>query len=142
MSLRDMPLWLDLLLSFLIISGAFFALVGSIGLVKLSDFYKRLHGPTKASTLGLGCALIASSIWFSVGQQTFSVHEFLITMFVFLTAPVSAHLLVKAAMHLDPSTRPAPPGQGEGAAQARSFRAPSAVPDGARRQAGTGSRPA
>lgn len=142
MSLQDMPLWLDLLLSFLIVTGAFFALVGSIGLVKLSDFYKRLHGPTKASTLGVGCVLITSSIWFSIGQKTVSVHEFLITLFVFLTAPVSAHLLIKAAMHLDPSTRPPPPGQGADAAQATPSRAPSAARDGARPPAETGSRPA
>jgi len=109
MSLQDLPLWLDLLLTALVVVGAFFALVGSWGLAKLSDFYKRLHGPTKATTLGVGCVLIASSIWFSIGQQTLSVHEFLITLFLFLTAPVSAHLLIKAAMHLDPGSRPAPP---------------------------------
>jgi multicomponent K+:H+ antiporter subunit G len=110
MSLKDIPLWLDLLLTALIVIGAFFALVGSWGLVKLSDFLKRLHGPTKATTLGVGCVLIASSIWFSVGQQTLSLHEFLITLFLFLTAPVSAHLLVKAALYMDDSIRPPPPG--------------------------------
>src|SRR5690606_37257135 len=109
MSLQDLPLWLDLLLTALVVVGAFFALVGSWGLAKLSDFYKRLHGPTKATTLGVGCVLIASSIWFSIGQQTLSVQEFLISLFLFLTAPVSAHLLIKAAMHLDPGSRPAPP---------------------------------
>ena len=109
MAIEDLPLWLDLLLSALVIIGAFFSLVGSWGLAKLSDFLKRLHGPTKASTLGVGCVLIASSIWFSIGLRTFSVHEFLITLFLFLTAPVSAHLLVKSAMHLDESIRPAPP---------------------------------
>ncbi len=110
MNLQDIPLWLDLLLTALIVVGAFFALVGSWGLAKLSDFLKRLHGPTKASTLGVGCVLIASSIWFSIGQQTLSVHEFLITLFLFLTAPVSAHLLVKAALYMDDSIRPPAPG--------------------------------
>ncbi|MBX3592675.1 MAG: monovalent cation/H(+) antiporter subunit G, partial [Burkholderiaceae bacterium] len=81
----------------------------SWGLAKLSDFLKRLHGPTKATTLGVGCVLIASSIWFSVDGGRPSVHEFLITLFLFLTAPVSAQLLIKSAMKLDPSIRPAPP---------------------------------
>jgi multicomponent K+:H+ antiporter subunit G len=111
MDLKDIPLWLDLLLTALVVIGAFFALVGSWGLVKLSDFLKRLHGPTKASTLGVGCVLIASSIWFSIGQHTLSLHEFLITLFLFLTAPVSAHLLVKAAMYMDDSIRPPLPGR-------------------------------
>jgi multicomponent K+:H+ antiporter subunit G len=104
-----LPVWLDLVLSALLATGAFFALVGSYGLVKLSDFLKRLHGPTKATTLGVGCVLIASSTWFSLAQRAFSAHEFLITLFLFLTAPVSAHMLVKAAMNLDRSIRPPPP---------------------------------
>ena len=56
---------LEWILAILILIGAFFTLVGSIGLYKLSDFYMRLHGPTKASTLGVGAILIASAIHFS-----------------------------------------------------------------------------
>lgn len=108
--LADLPRWLDLLLTALIAVGAAFALIGSWGLAKLSDFIKRLHGPTKATTLGVGCALIASAIYFSVHEGSASLHEFLITLFLFLTAPVSAHLLIKAALELDPSLRPPPPG--------------------------------
>jgi len=104
-----LPIWLDALVAALLLTGAFFALVGSWGLAKLSDFLKRLHGPTKATTLGVGCVLIASSIWFSVDGGRPSVHEFLITLFLFLTAPVSAQLLIKSAIKLDPSIRPAPP---------------------------------
>lgn len=111
--------WLDLLLAALTIVGAFFALVGSIGLAKLSDFLKRLHGPTKASTLGVGCVLIASMGYFAAAG-TPSLHELLITLFVFMTAPVSAHLLVKAAMSLDPNVVPPdPPAEAPGAAEPR-----------------------
>ena len=49
-----MPLWLDALVAALLVLGGLFALVGSYGLAKLGDFMKRLHGPTKASTLGIG----------------------------------------------------------------------------------------
>ena len=49
-----------ILLVLLLAVGSFFILVGSFSLVKLSEFFKRLHGPTKASTLGVGCVLIAS----------------------------------------------------------------------------------
>ena len=98
--LADLPLWADALIAALLVVGVAFALVGSWGLAKLADFYKRLHGPTKATTLGVGSVLIASSIYFSVRGGTPSLHELLITLFVFLTAPISAHLLVKAALHL------------------------------------------
>jgi multicomponent K+:H+ antiporter subunit G len=90
--------------------GTFFALVGSWGLAKLGDFVKRLHGPTKATTLGVGCVLIASALYFSLRDAKPSLHELLITLFLFMTAPVSAHLLIKAAMKLDGSLQvpPAP----------------------------------
>ena len=104
MDLHALPLWLDLLLAALVVTGAAFALVGSWGLAKLSDFLKRLHGPTKVTTLGVGCVLIASAGWFG-WQGAMSLHELLITLFLFLTAPVSAHLLIKAAMRRDPRLR-------------------------------------
>ena len=91
---------LDYLLSFLILTGAIFIFIGSLGLVRLQDFYTRLHGPTKATTLGVGCLLIASSVYFSAYAAGLSLHEILITIFLFITAPVSAHMLAKAALHV------------------------------------------
>lgn len=107
--MNELPFWLDALLALLVLAGAAFALIGSWGLAKLSDFAKRLHGPTKGTTLGVGCVLIASSLWFSVTGDTISLHELLIALFLFVTAPVSAHLLIKAALKLDPTQRPQTP---------------------------------
>ena len=108
-SLAALPLWLDLLLAALILVGVVFALVGSWGLVKLGDFAKRLHGPTKATTLGVGGVLIASMLFHIFWSEAFSLRELLITLFLFMTAPVSAHLLIKAAMRLGVAPRPAEP---------------------------------
>jgi multicomponent K+:H+ antiporter subunit G len=91
---------LDIVLSVLIVLGGFFTLVGSLGLFKLPDFYMRLHGPTKASTLGVGAVLIASALYFSTKTGNISLHEVLVTLFLFITAPVSAHLMAKAALHI------------------------------------------
>ena len=91
---------LDILLSIQILSGAIFTFIGSLGLARLRDFYTRLHGPTKATTLGVGCLLIASAVFFSVRDEGVSLHEVLVTLFLFITAPVSAHLLAKAALHM------------------------------------------
>ncbi|WP_456377976.1 Na+/H+ antiporter subunit G [Thiolapillus sp.] len=88
------------IISALILIGAFFTLVGSIGLYKLPDFFMRLHGPTKATTLGVGALLIASALYFSFKTDQISLHEVLITIFLFITAPVSAHLMAKAAIHI------------------------------------------
>ena len=49
----------------LIVLGAFFLFVGSFGLARLPDTMRRLHAPTKATTLGIGCTLIASMVWFA-----------------------------------------------------------------------------
>jgi multicomponent K+:H+ antiporter subunit G len=104
-----MSLVIDLLFVALLVTGAFFSLVGSIGLLRLSDFMRRLHGPTKATTLGVGGVLLASILHHSWVGAGFSLRELLITLFLFLTAPVSAMLLAKAAMALDPSIRPSGP---------------------------------
>lgn len=103
--MSPMPLWLDIAVAALLVAGAAFALVGAWGLAKLREFMKRLHGPTKASTLGIGLSLIASMAWFA-WQGGFTGREFLVTLFIFLTAPVSAHLMVKAAMRSEPSAVP------------------------------------
>lgn len=91
---------LDYLLSLLILIGAAFTFIGSLGLARLPDFYSRLHGPTKATTLGVGSLLMASALYFSSQGEGISMHEILVTVFLFITAPVSAHLLSKAALHL------------------------------------------
>ena len=102
---------IDTLLSLLILTGALFTFVGSLGLARLRDFYTRLHGPTKASTLGVGCLLIASALFFSTRGDGVSLHEVLVTLFLFITAPVSAHLLAKAALHLKLKSLAALPAQ-------------------------------
>ena len=99
-ALDNLPVWADALIAVLLLGSAATALIGAWGLAKLPDFFMRLHAPTKSTTLGVGGVLIASAIYFTVRAPGFSVHEFLITLFLFLTAPVSAHLLAKAALRL------------------------------------------
>ena len=86
---------LETVASILIVVGAFFLLVGSFGLAKLPDTMRRLHAPTKATTLGIGSLLIASMVYFAGTAGVLSFHELLITLFLFLTAPVSAHMIAK-----------------------------------------------
>lgn len=91
---------IELIASVLLIIGGIFLLVGSVGLFRLPDFYMRLHAPTKASTLGIGAILIASIIFFSFKEDGVNIQELLITLFIFLTAPITAHMLSKAALHV------------------------------------------
>jgi multicomponent K+:H+ antiporter subunit G len=104
-----MRVTIEFLVSFFLLVGGFFGLVGAIGLVRLPDFLMRLHGPTKATTLGVGGVLIAAMLYF-VGSGRWVVHELLITAFLFVTAPVSALMLAKAGIHGRLASRaPLPP---------------------------------
>ena len=94
-----MPFIFELIISFFIVFGAFFMLVGSIGMIRLPDLFMRLHAPTKSSTLGLGSFLIAAMVFWAT-QGRVGVSELLITLFSFITAPVSANLMAQAAIHL------------------------------------------
>jgi multicomponent K+:H+ antiporter subunit G len=94
-----MNLFAELGISFLLVVGGGFILVGSWGLAKLPSLMTRLHGPTKATTLGVGACLIASMIYFPVTGGVYSAHELLITLFLFVTAPISANMIAKAHLH-------------------------------------------
>ena len=85
-------------ISVFLLIGAFFTLVGAIGLVRLPDALTRLHAPTKVGTMGIGALLLASmthSFVFAEG----SFHELLIMAFLFVTAPISANFMSKVNIH-------------------------------------------
>lgn len=97
---------------FLVISGVF-GLVGSFGLVKLKDTMQRLHAPTKSSTVGVGGVLIASMLYFLLVKDKLSFHELLITLFLFLTAPITANFIAKTFMSVNTREADLPDTPGE-----------------------------
>ncbi|MBG6434619.1 Na+/H+ antiporter subunit G [Pseudomonas aeruginosa] len=95
---EPLSLWLEIIVSAFLLLGSAFVLIGAIGLYRLRDFFMRLHGPTKATTLGVGGVIVASLIYFSNRQAGIRLHELLISLFLFISAPVSAYMLAKAAV--------------------------------------------
>ncbi|MFN4171510.1 MAG: Na+/H+ antiporter subunit G [Pseudorhodobacter sp.] len=89
----------EYLISALLVMAGVFGIVGSFGLVRLPDTMTRLHAPTKATTLGVGGVLIASMTYFWVFNGTVSGQELMITLFLFLTAPIIANFIAKAYLH-------------------------------------------
>jgi len=89
----------EIVVSVLVVVGALFCLLGSLGLARLPDVFMRLHGPGKATTLGVGCIALASVAFFTLRTGLASLDGLLIILFVVMTTPVSAHLLAKAALH-------------------------------------------
>ncbi len=94
-----MELWQEIAVSLFLVIAGIFGLVGSYGLIKLPNPITRLHAPTKATTLGVGGVLIASMLDSMSSQGVLSFHELLITLFLFLTAPVTAHFIAKVHLH-------------------------------------------
>lgn len=105
MSAGDLPAWAAIPAAMLLILGGLCTVIGSLGLVRLRDFYQRMHPPSMGSTLGLGCVLLASMLLSSVTRGHPVVHEILITVFVVSTAPITAMLLMGAAVRR-PKDRP------------------------------------
>ncbi len=97
----ELPDWAAILTSVLVLTGAGLTLIGTVGLLRLKTFYARVHAPTLGTTLGVGCILLASMIYFSIVQSRPVVHEVLIAVFVTITTPVTLMLLVSAALRRD-----------------------------------------
>ena len=98
----ELPAWAALLIALLVFTGAGLTLIGSLGLLRLENFYQRVHAPTLGTTMGTGGILIGSVICFSVLEMRLVLHEILIAVFVTVTTPVTLMLLVKAARYRDP----------------------------------------
>lgn len=102
----------DIFTMALLVLGTSFMFLGAFSLVRFSGFFRRVHGPGMASTLGIGALLVASMIYHGVHGNGLHPRELLIVVFLFLTAPVSAHMLSRAALSLmderpvDPSHKP------------------------------------
>jgi multicomponent K+:H+ antiporter subunit G len=92
-----LPLWVSVPAALLLIIGGSLTLIGSIGLLRLPSFYARMHPPTMGTTLGTGSVLIASMLVSTAALHRPVIHELLIALFVVLTAPVTAILLMQAA---------------------------------------------
>lgn len=99
--LAALPLWAALIAAVLIVSGALLTLLGTVGLVRLSDFYDRIHAPTLGTSWGTGGVILGAIIIFSAVQQQFVIHAIVIGGFVMLTTPVTLLVLGRAALQRD-----------------------------------------
>ncbi|MCB5227442.1 monovalent cation/H(+) antiporter subunit G [Alishewanella sp. 16-MA] len=98
---ESIPAWIAIPVALLLIAGSLITLIGTLGLVRLPHFYQRIHGPAISITFGTTCFVLASMLYFSGLGLRPVLHELLISAFVLLTAPVSAMLLMRAAVYRD-----------------------------------------
>lgn len=100
-AIETIPLWLAILVTIFLVCGGVIVFIGGLGLLRLPNFYQRIHAPAIAITLGAGSILIASMLYFSGVESRPVIHELLITVFIFLTAPITSMLIMRAAVYRD-----------------------------------------
>lgn len=95
----DLPTWAVVPIALLLVIGGLVTLIGSLGLLRLPDFFARLHGPSMGTTIGTGCVLLASMLTSSVLANRLVVHELLITLFIVMSSPITSMMLMRAALY-------------------------------------------
>jgi len=91
--------WVAIPVALLLVLGGLISVIGAFGLARLQTFYQRMHGPAITITLGAGCILLASMLFFTASQSRLVIHELLISLFVLMTAPVVSMLIMRAAVY-------------------------------------------
>lgn len=84
----------NIFVSILILAGSFFILVAAIGLIRFNDLYSRLHASTKAPSFGIFLIVLGVSTFFNL--PVVYLKGLFIVLFVYLTAPLAAHAIVKS----------------------------------------------
>lgn len=97
--MTDLPLWVTIPGSVLLVFAGLATFIGSLGLLRLRDFFQRMHGPSMTNTIAAGATLITSMLVASAGADRLIVHEVLIAVFVSGSAPIASILLVQAALY-------------------------------------------
>ncbi|KPB50281.1 putative monovalent cation/H+ antiporter subunit G [Pseudomonas coronafaciens pv. oryzae] len=95
---NTVPFWAEILTAALLIASSLFALTGALGLLRLKDFFQRMHPPALASTLGAWCVALASIIYFSALKSEPVIHAWLIPVLLAITVPVTTLLLARTAL--------------------------------------------
>ncbi len=95
MTNENLDLLREALVLMLLFVGALFLLLAGVGVVRMPDLFTRMSAATKAATLGAGCMLSAVAVYFDSFGVT--VRALLVVAFIFMTAPVAAHVIGRAA---------------------------------------------
>ncbi|VVO39316.1 Na+/H+ antiporter subunit G [Pseudomonas fluorescens] len=94
----ELSLWIEIPVAILLVLSSVFALIGAFGLVRMKDYFQRMHPPALASTLGAWCVALASIIYFSGLKSSPVLHAWLIPILLSITMPVVTLLLARAAL--------------------------------------------
>lgn len=97
-SLHVLPFWIEVLTAALLVASSLFALIGALGLLRMKDFFQRMHPPALASTIGAWCVALASIVYFSALKEGPVLHAWLIPILLAITVPVTTLLLARTGL--------------------------------------------
>jgi len=98
MNAHTLPLWAEITVAALVLSGATVALIGSIGLLRLRTFFERVHAPAIIATMGCWCVMYGALLYFSMRGEGLAVHVLLIALFIAVTVPITTIFLMRASL--------------------------------------------
>ena len=93
-----LPLWAEITIAAMVLTGATIALVGSWGLLRLKTYFERVHAPSIIATMGCWCIMLGTIVYFSLQGQGLALHALLIALFVAITVPVTNIFLMRSAL--------------------------------------------
>lgn len=100
-ALAQVPQWAAWLAAALVLAGALVTFIGCVGLLRLGNFYERVHAPTLGTTLGMFLVVAGTIVYFSLQQGEPVLHLIVLGGAVSITTPVGLMLLARAALARD-----------------------------------------
>lgn len=94
----QLSLWVQIPVAALLLIASLCTLLGAVGLLRMKDFFQRMHPPALASTLGAWCVALASIIYFSALKTGPVIHAWLIPILLSITVPVTTLLLARTSL--------------------------------------------
>jgi multicomponent Na+:H+ antiporter subunit G len=79
----------------ILVTGSIFILLAATGVARMPDIFARMHSTTKAATLGTSLMIVAVTVYF--GELGTIIRSLAVVLFLFLTAPITAHMIGSAA---------------------------------------------
>lgn len=90
--------WAEMVVALMLLASGVVVLVAALGLLRLPDFFSRMHAPALASTLAAWIVTFASILHFSTRGAGLALHVWLIIIVLSITAPVTTIVLARAAL--------------------------------------------
>ena len=90
--------WVEVVVSVLLVASGVLSVIAAVGIVRMPTFFRRLHPPALANTLGAWCVALASIVYFTALDGRLSLQAWLVNILLAITAPITTVLLSRAGL--------------------------------------------